>query len=98
VVELAERHDTHDPRVAEPREDPPLAAEARLFARVDARDGDDLEGHVLPRDIVARPVHDTHAAAPHLALDREASRQLLREGCGHERFPVPTAKISMLTE
>ena len=45
LVELPEGHHAHDARVREPREHPPLATEARLFARVDAGDGDDLERH-----------------------------------------------------
>ena len=63
VVELPERDDPHDPRVAQPREHAPLATEPRLFARVDPRERDDLERDRLAGDLVARAVDDADAAA-----------------------------------
>ena len=49
VVELTERDDLHDARVAQPREHAPLAPEPRLLACVDPRQRDDLERDRLAR-------------------------------------------------
>ena len=94
VVELPEGDDAHDPRVVQPREHAPLAAEARLFARVDARERDDLERDGLAGHLVVRAVHDPDAAAPDLALDDEAAREAR---CG-ERAPSCRASPSPTDE
>ena len=79
----------------EPREHAPFATEARLFARVDAGDRDDLERDGLVRHLVDRAVHDADAAAPDLALDDEApaDRRLTRER-RHSSAALPMTKIS----
>ncbi len=97
VVELPEGHHPDDPAVAQPREHTTLPPEARLLARIDPRQRDDLERDVLSAHLVAGSVHDAHSAAADLALDDEPAGQRLRERCGHDSFLEPTAKISMLT-
>src|ERR1019366_1868322 len=95
VVELSERDDLHDRRVPEPREHATLALEPRLFAGVDAGQGDHFERDRLAGHFIARAVDDADAAATDLALDDEPPRQGLGgERRRHARFFAPTAKIS----
>ena len=98
LVELPERDDAHDARVVQPREHAPLAGEARLFAGVDARDGDDLQRDGLIGDAIVRAVHDADAAAADLALDREAlGQEALERGRRHgARLPRPMTNSSKL--
>ena len=84
LVELPERDDAHDAGVVQPREHAPLAPEARLLARVDAGQRDDLERHRLAAHLVLRAVDDADAAASDLALDDEPSGEglgLRRRSC-----------------
>ena len=67
VGQLAHVVHRHDPRVLEAGEDPGLSAQAHRRVRVDGVDTDHLERHVALELAVARPVHDTHAAARHFS-------------------------------
>jgi hypothetical protein len=58
-----------DARVGELREDLDLAREA--LGEMALLAGDDLDGHHLPRDRIARAKHRSHAAAADRLLDRE---------------------------
>src|SRR5262249_33717253 len=59
----------NDARVRELREDLDLAREA--LVEMALLGGDDLDGHHLPRDRIARTEHRSHAAAADLLLDLE---------------------------
>src|SRR6202042_958469 len=99
LFELAKGHHAHDSRVMQTGKDASLSVKSRLFAGIDARQGDHLERDRLAADFVPGSVHDTHAAASDLALDDEAPRQQLglrRLRHAHARFSSPTTKSSML--
>ena len=92
LVELAERDDAHDPRVAEAGEHAALAPEAGLLPGVDARNRDDLERDRRARHLVARAIHDTDSTASHLAFDHEAACEEPLKGRGrHEGETTQTS-------
>src|SRR5688500_13293912 len=53
LFELAERDDADDVVVVEPREHAAFASEARLFARIDSGDRDDLQSDGCARHFIA---------------------------------------------
>src|SRR5690606_4499381 len=75
LVELAERNDANDAGMAQAGEHAPLATEARLLARIDARDRDDLQRDRRAGHLVASAIDDADTAAAHFAFDHEAARE-----------------------